>query len=116
MFNDWHFAGQNYNEKIGLYHRFKSDVATAKAKLLIIELGAGTTIPSIRNESEDVFTNKQWTAHLVRINPLAEHSTIAESIRNKSKGQALEITLDALTAQTLIDKTIKNKFDICIYF
>jgi NAD-dependent SIR2 family protein deacetylase len=109
MFNDWHFAGQNYNEKIGLYNQFKSDVATAKAKLLIIELGAGTAIPAVRNESECVFTDKRWTAHLVRINPLAEHSTIDETVKSKSKGQALEITLDALTALILIDKTIKNK-------
>jgi NAD-dependent SIR2 family protein deacetylase len=109
MFNDWHFAGQRYNEKIGLYGQFKADVATAKAKLLIIELGAGTTVPSVRNESECLFTDKRWTADLVRINPLAEHSTINKSIQDKSKGQALEITLDALTALVLIDKAIKNK-------
>jgi hypothetical protein len=109
MFNDWHFAGQRYNEKIGLYDQFKADVATAKAKLLIIELGAGTEIPSVRNESECVFTDKRWTAHLVRINSLAEHSTIDKSIQDKGKGQAVEITLDALTALILIDKAIKNK-------
>jgi hypothetical protein len=53
--------------------------------------------------------DKRWTAHLVRINLLAEHSTIDTYIRSKSKGQALEITLDALTALVLIDKAIKNK-------
>jgi NAD-dependent SIR2 family protein deacetylase len=109
MFNDWHFAGQRYNENIGLFNQFISDVATAKAKLLIIELGAGTTVPSVRNESERLFTDKRWTAHLVRINPLAEHSTINESIRSKSQGQALELTLDALIALTLIDQAIKKK-------
>jgi NAD-dependent SIR2 family protein deacetylase len=109
MFNDWHFAGQRYNEKISLYDKFKTDVATAKAKLLIIELGAGTAVPSVRNESEYVFTDKRWTAHLIRINPFDVHSTIDTSIQQKSKGQALEITLDALTALTFIDKAIKSK-------
>jgi hypothetical protein len=64
MFNDWHFSGQRYTEKIGLYHQFKSDVVTTKAKLSIIAL-------------------------LLRINSLAEHSTalilIDKAIKHKLK-------------------------------
>lgn len=112
MFNDWHFAGQKYNEKIGLYHQFKADVAAADAKLLIIEVGAGTAVPSVRNESESIFTDRRWTANLVRINSLVEHSTVDQSVRSKSKGQALEITLDALTALNLIDQAIKKKLKL----
>ena len=109
MFNDWHFAGERYNERIGFYHQFKSDLATAKAEIIIIELGAGTAVPTVRNESEGVFTDKQWTAHLVRINPSVEHSTIDKAVRSQSKGQAFELTLDALQALSLIDKVIKTK-------
>ena len=109
MFNDFHFAGQKYNENINFYNQFKTDVATAQAKLLIIELGAGTTVPTVRHESECLFTDKRWTAHLIRINPLDEHSTINKSIQEKSNGKALEITLDSLVALTLMDKAVKSK-------
>ncbi|CAF1030407.1 unnamed protein product [Didymodactylos carnosus] len=109
MFDDWaKFSGNRHDESFCHYGQFKSDIAAAKTKLLVIELGAGTTVPSVRIESELAFTDKRWTAHLIRINPLAEHAVI-DAYRNKSKGQALELPLDALTALTLIDREVKKK-------
>jgi len=109
MFNDWHFAGQIYNQQFVRYNQFKANLLEAKARLLIIEIGAGPTVPSVRSESERILTDNQLTVHLVRINPTVEHSKINESIRNKSKGQSIEIAMDALKALTLIDQAIKKK-------
>jgi len=109
MFDDRHYAGERYNEQIDRYEQFKLDILETKSKLLIIELGAGTTIPSVRNESEIVFNNKKWISHLVRINPLAEHSIIDERYKNKTNRYTLELTMDALTAMTLIDQALNNK-------
>lgn len=104
MFNDWHFAGQIYNEKISLYEQFKSNLATIKAKLVIIEIGAGTTIPSVRNESEFVFADKRWASHFIGINPVEEHSKI-----DPSNDKFIHLTLDALTALTRIDQSLQRK-------
>jgi NAD-dependent SIR2 family protein deacetylase len=109
MFDDGHYAGERYNEQIDRYEQFKLDILETKSKLLIIELGAGTTIPSVRNESEIVFNNKKWISHLVRINPLDEHSIIDERYKNKTNRYTLELTMDALTAMKLIDQALNNK-------
>jgi NAD-dependent SIR2 family protein deacetylase len=109
MFSDWEFSGDRCNEKFGLYAKFQKDVATVKARLLIIELGAGITVPTVRMESERLFTDKRWAAHLVRINAAPENSIIDLEHRSRSDGEAIELSLDALTALTLIDIAIKTK-------
>ena len=109
MFGDWEYIGNRTNEQRTHYRQFKSSLAAAKSKLLIIELGAGTAVPTVRCESEDTFIDPRWTAHFVRINPFAEHAIINAYHRNKCKGQALELSLDALTALTLIDEALQKK-------
>jgi len=112
MFNDWKYSGARYNEQIKRYEQFKSNILETKSKLLIIELGAGTTVPSVRNESETMFNDKRWIAHLVRINPSTEHSMIDECYKNKNKKLTFELSMDALTALTLIDEAVKNQLSI----
>jgi NAD-dependent SIR2 family protein deacetylase len=109
MFGDWGFLGNRLNQQTSHYEQFKSNIAREKTKLLIIELGAGTAVPTVRNESEITFSDPQWTADLIRINPLAEHSKVSPHYKSKGTGQTIEITLDALTALTLIDEAIKKK-------
>jgi NAD-dependent SIR2 family protein deacetylase len=109
MFNDGAYLENRKNEQISHYKQFKLDVAAANRNLLVIELGAGTAIPTVRRESERVFTDERWTAHLIRINPLVEHSKINVNYQTRSKGQAIELSMDALTALTLIDEAMKNK-------
>ncbi|CAF2382841.1 unnamed protein product [Rotaria sp. Silwood2] len=109
MFGDWQFLDNRLNKQIEHYEKFKSDITKTKARLLIIELGAGTAVPTVREESEAIFTDSRWTTDFIRINPLEEHSIISFDYKNKGKGQTIEIALDALTALTLIDETIKKK-------
>jgi NAD-dependent SIR2 family protein deacetylase len=109
MFGDWNYISNRLDEQTSHYEEFKSNLSKEKAKLLIIELGAGTAVPTVRRESEHIFTDPNWTADFIRINPLAEHSKITPDCKRKSKGQTLEIALDALTVLTLIDEAIKKK-------
>jgi NAD-dependent SIR2 family protein deacetylase len=109
MFDDWHYAGERYNEQIDRYEQFKLDLLETESKLLVIELGAGTTVPSVRIESEKMFNDKRWIAHFVRINPATEHSVIDECYKNKSRKQTFELCMDALTALTSIDQAVDNK-------
>ena len=109
MFNDWHYAGERYNEQIDRYEQFKLDLSETKCKLLIFELGAGTTIPSVRNESETMFNSKKWISHLVRINPCVEHSKIDARYRDKSSRHTFEVSLDALTALLAIDQALSQR-------
>ena len=90
-------------------NNLQKDVALAKARLLIVELGADIIVPTVRMESKRIFTDKRWAAHLIWINAAAEHSIIGLDHRNTSKGEAIELSLDALTALTLIDVAIKSK-------
>jgi NAD-dependent SIR2 family protein deacetylase len=112
MFDDWYYLGTRYNEQMKYYEEFKSNIIETKSKLLIIELGAGTTIPSVRIASETMFNDKRWIAHLVRINSFTEHSIINESYKNKSEKLTFELSMDALTALTLIDEAVKNQLSI----
>lgn len=109
MFDDRYYAGERYNEQIDRYEQFKLDLSETKSKLIIIELGAGTTIPSVRHESETIFNNKKWISHLVRINPCIEHSTIDERFKNKSNRYTFELSIDALTALTAIDQELNEE-------
>ncbi|CAF1302701.1 unnamed protein product [Adineta ricciae] len=109
MFNDRQYAGERYNEQIDRYEQFKMDIIETKSKLLIIELGAGTTVPSVRNESELAFKNKKWVANFVRINSSVEHSTIEDCYKNKANRLTFKLTMDALAAMTLIDQALNRK-------
>ncbi|CAF0764250.1 unnamed protein product [Adineta steineri] len=106
MFGDWKFLDIRLNEQTSHYDTFKSNITKIKAKLLIIELGAGTAVPTVRCESERAFTDQKWTADFIRINPLAEHSMVDDYYKKKSNGKTIEIALDALTALQLIDEAI----------
>ena len=67
MFGDWLlWNDKRYNQQKALYNKWLKK--NKKAHIVIIEIGAGTTIPTIRYESERVV--KQFiNAYLIRINP-----------------------------------------------
>jgi len=67
MFGDF---GWNYSRTDRQRDRLKSWLAMLSdkgAKLAIIEMGAGTAVPTVRNSSEQVA--KEFDTPLIRINP-----------------------------------------------
>ncbi|UJR35042.1 hypothetical protein I4U23_027818 [Adineta vaga] len=109
MFGDGNYLGRRKNEQVLNFSNFQSNIEKMKGRLLIIELGAGTAVPTVRIESEKRFADNRWNADFIRINPLKEDAIVSPYWRNKGQGQILELTLDALTALTLINEVIKEK-------
>jgi NAD-dependent SIR2 family protein deacetylase len=109
MFNDWNFVEKRHQKHRNYYNSFVKSLKKAETKLFILELGAGTAVPTVRIQSEHMFSEYISSASFVRINPSAEDVSIPNQCPNDSKGKALEIQLDALTALILIDERVKYK-------
>jgi NAD-dependent SIR2 family protein deacetylase len=67
MFGDWGWDSSRTIAQDKRYENFRADVYDNKYKLAIIEIGAGTHIPTIRQESE--YSAEQLGGFVVRINP-----------------------------------------------
>lgn len=65
MFGDWSWVGNRTYEQGERYRRFLADVKGKR--VVVVEIGAGTAIPSIRHTSESLI--KSHNASLIRINP-----------------------------------------------
>ncbi|BAF69629.1 SIR2 family NAD-dependent protein deacylase [Nitratiruptor sp. SB155-2] len=64
MFGDWHWISSREDAQQG---RFKNFLHRAKESLVIVEIGAGTAVPTIRLLGEQISQN--YNAPLIRINP-----------------------------------------------
>lgn len=70
MFGDWRkWNDHRYNIQKQRYNKWLKNNKTAF--IAIIEIGAGTAIPTIRIESEKI-AKQYMNAHLIRINPMDE--------------------------------------------
>lgn len=67
MFGDWDWLSSRTYAQTDRFDRWKKEVASEKIKVAVIEIGAGTAIPSIRRMSEAAA--KQFHTPLIRINP-----------------------------------------------
>ena len=68
MFGDWGWCDDRTNEQYNNFEQWQND--TDMTHLVIVEMGAGTAIPSVRNLSRR-FKEKGGT--LIRINPRESH-------------------------------------------
>lgn len=67
MFNDWDWIAKRSHQQSIKFSEFKKNIKNKSLKLVIIEIGAGTAIPSIRIISQN--TSNEFSASIVRINP-----------------------------------------------
>jgi NAD-dependent SIR2 family protein deacetylase len=77
MFGDWDWLDKRSHQQLKRYADWKKEVATEKIKVAVIEIGAGTAIPSIRRMSESAA--KEFRTSLIRINPRdyqGQHGTL----------------------------------------
>jgi len=89
MFSDFYFVEDRVNKQLRNLDKWLNKI---NGKLVIIEIGAGKTVPTVRNFSEEIRYN--FNATLIRINP------------RESEGADISIREGALSA---IEK-IKNYF------
>ena len=67
MYSDWDWMNYRSDAQMKHFDRWKIDLANQKKKVCVIEIGAGTAIPSIRRMSDSVA--HQFKTSLIRINP-----------------------------------------------
>jgi NAD-dependent SIR2 family protein deacetylase len=67
MFGDWSWLGHRTEAQDRRFTGWLDQVAGCSARLAVIELGAGTAIPTVRQASEQVLQRINGT--LIRINP-----------------------------------------------
>jgi NAD-dependent SIR2 family protein deacetylase len=66
MFGDGSWIAYRTKRQEELFNRWFSNVCKSRAKLVVVELGAGTSIPTVRHTSECVV--RETDATLIRIN------------------------------------------------
>jgi len=67
MFNDWTWISDRTDSQQQRFAQWLRGIAFAKAKLVVLEIGAGTAVPSVRMTCETLAHT--YGATLVRINP-----------------------------------------------
>lgn len=67
MFDDWSWLSQRTDAQQQRFARWLEELASSSARLAVIELGAGSAIPTVRHTSERVL--QKITGTLIRINP-----------------------------------------------
>ena len=95
MFGDFYWQSERTDLQ---YDRFDDWLAQNQtAKVVVIEIGAGTTIPSVRRQGERVLDYSSQS-RLIRINPRESHCA------NHYQKQCFSIPLGALEALSKIDE------------
>lgn len=67
MFGDWHWIGKRTNAQHERFEQWTDEVLKQDARLVVVEIGAGKAIPSVRIQSEHIA--HQSNGVLIRINP-----------------------------------------------
>jgi len=109
MFGDWKWAGTN-DQQTGYYSwkRLTENILAnnPKKKLVIVEIGCGLNVPTVRHESESWLSKKdidQSQITLIRINPDYPHveqrlvggkKVLPNVVSIKSKGKEALIRID----------------------
>lgn len=99
MFGDWGHLDTLSEKQNGNYNRWINEVSKAGAKVVIIEIGAGTAVPTVRMTSEKMARKLQ--SSLIRINP--DVPEIPSDILDTG-GPHFSFTEDAVAVLTAIDK------------
>jgi NAD-dependent SIR2 family protein deacetylase len=68
MFNDWRYLGIRQEQQRQRFHEWLEEAITRQWKVVIIEIGAGKAVPTVRMTSEEVASSLKGT-QLIRINP-----------------------------------------------
>ena len=92
MFGDWGWVGDRTEAQEGRFEAFLRGLPK-DTRLVIIEVGAGLAVPTVRNESERMLHNFR-NATLLRINP-SEPEGPARCVSIPAGGKAALEALDA---------------------
>jgi len=66
MFNDWRYLGIRQEQQRQRFHEWLEEAITRQWKVVIIEIGAGKAVPTVRMTSEEV-TSLKYGRNIVRV-------------------------------------------------
>lgn len=100
MFGDFSFKGERINKQYVNYNKFQEQLEKnhENVKLVCIEIGAGTAIPTVREEGE--YLCEKFDGTLIRIN--LRDDEIPKDL------DAISLPLGGLDALTKIEEEIKK--------
>ena len=99
MFGDWTWNDQRTQQQ---EKRLRDWIGSHRAsRIAIIELGAGTTIPSVRYQSESLLSQALQST-LIRINPREAH------LPDLWESRGVSLYMGALEALNLIDESLQS--------
>lgn len=67
MFDDWNWMGRRSDAQRRAETNWLSSLAVASPRIVIVEIGAGTAVPSVRHFSHRI--SQEYGAPIIRINP-----------------------------------------------
>lgn len=67
MFNDWNWTPQRSESQARAEARWLDTISESRARIVVIEIGAGTAIPSVRHFSHRI--SHEFGGIIIRINP-----------------------------------------------
>jgi len=92
MFGDWQWESHRTDAQSQRLQQWLADLEASDATLAVVELGAGTAVPTVRMTSEDIC--RHFDIPLIRINP------------RESQGAQIAIEMGALEALEMIEESI----------
>jgi len=103
MFDDWFWLSNRHDKQAERYGDWIKTLSENKAKLVILEIGAGTAVPTVRYESEKLAKEfYKYGATLIRFNPEDP------SVPKTSDSRHISITDDPLECLEKIDKLLSS--------
>ena len=97
MFNDWNWVSQRSDRQARVESKWLESLADNQARVVVVEIGAGTAIPSVRHFSHRI--SHEFGGCIVRINPT--DSSVPSS-------RDVGLTVGSLQALHAIDLLIKR--------
>lgn len=67
MFNDWNWTPQRSESQSRAEAKWLDSIAESQARIVVVEIGAGTAIPSVRHFSHRI--SHEFGGRIIRINP-----------------------------------------------
>jgi len=101
MFGDFDFIANRQNEQLDNYYHWLREIPKTDSGLVVVEIGAGTAIPTVRRECEDI-VSRFGGAKFIRINP------DDFSIPSRLKNHSVSIPLDGLNALIGINELMQS--------
>lgn len=102
MFGDYSWIDKRYQIQYSNFSNWELDAFNAK-NLLIIEIGAGKAVPTVRMLAER-FYETYSNSTFVRINPFPGDA----KINSKGKGECISLAMNGEDALREIDKIYQN--------